>query len=184
MEYTLLLVAIILVLWFVFKKFGGGEEDESIRSSGRRSRAEAPAATKPKEQATGQREPRDYLTMASGYLETPRPIPELLLENQEEVFFNLLKFIETGGTYQRKYAAYALGQIGDPRYLEALEKAARTERVQGVKDAMNASLVALREAPATQGYTEMDRRQLIESVYSSSPSLNALIEEMRSKISR
>jgi HEAT repeat protein len=64
----------------------------------------------------------------------------------------------------RKAAAYALGQIGEPKSMNQLRQFFENESADGVRDAMLASMTAIKLAPAPQN-TQTERRQIIEDVY-------------------
>lgn len=113
-------------------------------------------------------EPRDFLTLAQQYLTTPRPLREMLSDDRGYVLSKLHDILRTGGTCERKYAAFALGQIGDASSAQPLAHALDHEDVSGVRDAIAASLEAVRAIPADGGSTELDRRHRIENVYRSS----------------
>jgi hypothetical protein len=65
----------------------------------------------------------------------------------------------------RKYAAYALGQLGYKASLETLERIRTSDPVPGVREAAGAAFVAISEAPADEGHGEPVRCQIIERVY-------------------
>jgi HEAT repeat protein len=64
----------------------------------------------------------------------------------------------------RKAAAYALGQIGEPRSMKQLREFYENESADDVRDAMVASMTAIKLAP-TPVHSQLDRRQIIEDVY-------------------
>ena len=55
---------------------------------------------------------RDYFTEATEVLGAPRPLRDLLRENREGTIMALVKSLGSPNIYARKYAAFAMGQIG------------------------------------------------------------------------
>jgi hypothetical protein len=119
--------------------------------------------------------PRDYLEEASDVIfGNTVSLAELLESEPEMVMEGLLQAIEKAHAERernpmhamiRKAAVYALGQIGDPRLLEILREFYNDHReVAGVKEAMVASMTAIKLAP-TPKHSQLERRQLIEDVY-------------------
>ncbi len=123
--------------------------------------------TKPKSNTASSpsSEPRDFLKQAEGMLNPPKPFSMLVEENRPLVLSSLANFLTVGGTYERKYAAFSLGQIGDASAIAELEKCLIRESVQGVREAIGASIAALKIVPSNNGYTDLDRRMVIEDVY-------------------
>jgi hypothetical protein len=152
----LLILAVFLILFFryIFRSKDStetsGEEEMSLREI---------------RQSIKTKEPRDFLKLASDWLNSPRPLKEMLEQEKSYVIEKLTNFLSTGGTYDRKYAAFALGQIGEVSTIEPLEKQLSVEAVEGVRDAIKAALTALRVAPVSKGASELDRRTIIEEVY-------------------
>lgn len=72
-------------------------------------------------------------------------------------------------SYSRKAAAFALGQLGDPRAIPALERHRASERSRGDVEATSAALAVLREMPANEESTEADRRKAVENAYHGRP---------------
>jgi len=70
---------------------------------------------------------------------------------------------------ERKHAAFSLGQIGDPSTLHDLETALARESISGVRDALGASVTALKMTSSDKGYTELERRRVIQDVYAGRP---------------
>jgi len=114
------------------------------------------------------REPRDFLQVASSTLETPKPLAELVKENKDFVVEKLLEFVQSGDIYERKHAAFALGQIGDENALEPLRECYASESVAGTRAAIGAAIIALSDAPSNKGYNDLDRRNIIEKEYNKS----------------
>ena len=98
--------------------------------------------------------PRDFLAEAERWLKTPKSLREMIEGNKEYVISKLLNLLEEGGTYERKYAAFSLGQIGNSDIITQLRKCLEKETVQGVKDALEASLTALNIASVEKGQSE------------------------------
>ncbi len=108
---------------------------------------------------------RDYLKEVEGMLDMPRPLRELLTEDKVGVMEKLFGFLNIENVMQRKSVAYALGQIGDPWAIEQLKLRLQQETVEGVKNAIRASLAALDKMPADKGFSDQDRGQYIYDVY-------------------
>jgi tetratricopeptide (TPR) repeat protein len=72
-------------------------------------------------------------------------------------------------SYTRKVAALALGQLGDPKAIAALEAHLATESARGQKEAAMAALLTLREMPIGSGATEAERRKAVENAYHDRP---------------
>ncbi len=129
------------------------------------------------------KEPRDFFEFAKGYLEPLKPYKELLIDKKEETINNLVEFLKSDYHQHRKQAAYVLGQIGEKRFVKHISNAIRIEPKIGVKEAMEAALVAIQQAPTDEGYTELQRREIIDAVYYkkpfSKPMLNQKIAEER-----
>ena len=115
--------------------------------------------------------PRDYIQEAASIIFNDSiPLAELVEVNRNQVIGNLLRALEFNkgldSTMIRKAAAYVLGQIGEPATLKILrEQYNRDEEAPGVKDALVASMTAIKLAPAQEGHSQLERRQIIEDVY-------------------
>lgn len=144
-------LVLAVVMYFVKSKRSAGENSQ------------------PRQVSAKKTEPRDYLDDATGYLNPPKPLRELLVSDYAGTMRILLDILQKGGIYERKYAAYALGQIGDANTLTRLKAAFRAERVSGVKNAMAAAIGAIEQAPLQKGFGEEPRREIIRLVYDSSP---------------
>jgi HEAT repeat protein len=112
---------------------------------------------------------RDYLQEASSVIfKDSVSLGSLLDTDPDGVVGNLLRVVATAqgmmGPTLRKAAAYALGQIGEPRSVRQLREFYDQEPADGVRDAMRASLTAIKLAPAP-AHSQMERRQIIEDVY-------------------
>ena len=112
---------------------------------------------------------RDYLEEASSILRTPAPFADLLKTNPDQVLGNLVNALGynqgLSSTMLRKAAAYALGQIGDSRTMVQLRQRYQDEQADGVRDALVASMTAIKLAPAESGHSQSDRCQIIGDVY-------------------
>jgi hypothetical protein len=113
--------------------------------------------------------PRDYLEEASDIIFGNKvPLTTLLESEPDKVIGNLLGVIKRAqGEMQamiRKAAAFALGQIGEPKSMKQLREFYDGEDADGVKEAMVASMTAIKLAP-TPIHSESERRQIIEDVY-------------------
>jgi hypothetical protein len=119
--------------------------------------------------------PRDYLREASSVIFGDKISLASLVETDiDGVLDNLFRvFFEASGMTgpsMRKAAAYAIGQVGDPRTLVPMREAYRQEpdMPPGVQEAMRASITAIKLAPNADGYSQLDRCQIIEDVYDGS----------------
>ena len=157
MGYLLTIAIACGLLYLLFRKKGNTHINST---SGPKGASNGTGAKEAEEHV-----PRDFLGLQYNYLNTPKPLREMLKENEPAVMKELVEFLNNGGTYERKHAAFALGQIGDENYIEQLEYRQTHEQVKGVAEAIDAALVALRQAPSGRGFTEMDRRRIIEDVY-------------------
>ena len=160
MEVLLLILIAAIGLYFVFRKRAPSSN-------------ETPVSSHPVE-----REPRDYLKEADGWLNAPAPLKELLNRNRDEVMRNLVNAVNLDSNVQftigttsipmsptiRKAAVYALGQIGEPSTIETLADRLNREQASGVKEAIVASISAIKLAPAPQ-HSELERRRIIGDVY-------------------
>jgi|ERR1043165_754776 hypothetical protein len=113
--------------------------------------------------------PRDYLEEASSVIYGNKvSLSELVEDDHHQVVGNLLYVLEKArGEMQamlRKAAAYALGQIGEPKSMRQLREYYEREPADGVQDAMRASMTAIKLAP-TPTYSQLERRKIIEDVY-------------------
>jgi hypothetical protein len=119
-------------------------------------------------------EPRDFVKEAGQWLKTPEPLDVLLTRERDQAVSWLVQILRQpdqggGGTYPRKYAAFVLGQIGATESLETLQTARDQESVRGVREAMDAAIVALRSCKADSSLTEIDRRRIVQNVYDGKP---------------
>lgn len=113
--------------------------------------------------------PRDYIQEATSTIFGDKvPLAELVESEHDQVVGNLLNVLhQARGEMQamtRKTAAYALGQIGEPKSMKQLREFFESEPADGVRDAMVASMTAIKLAP-TPTYSQLERRQIIEDVY-------------------
>jgi len=153
MEAFIVIIAIGVVLYFVFRK--KETPTQTVTSS---------------KQAEQQVSPqRDYLKEATGFVGAPAPLSQLLETNRVDVIQNLVNAlnqnIDMMSPSVRKAAAYALGQIGDPSTVAILTRRLNIEQASGVRDAIVASISAINLAPEGPNYTQLDRRSIIEDVY-------------------
>ena len=111
----------------------------------------------------------DYLEQASSIIfKDSVSLSELLETDPDGVVGNLLRIVATAqgfmGPTHRKAAAYALGQIGEPRCVPQLKTFFGEEDAAGVQDAMRASLTAIKLAPAPS-HSQLERMKIISDVY-------------------
>ena len=112
---------------------------------------------------------RDYLKEASdvifGNKVSLGPAVEV---NPDQVIGNLLGAIARARNPMqsmiRKAAAYGLGQIGEPKSMKQLREFFENESADGVRDAMLASMTAIKLAPTPQ-HTQSERCKIIDDVY-------------------
>ncbi len=114
--------------------------------------------------------PRDYLREASSTIFQDKvSLAELFEVEPDQAIGNLLRALnyEEGlsSAMIRKGAAYALGQIGESMTLDILKERHKRETALGVKEALVASMTAIKLAPAGAGHSQLERRQIIQNVY-------------------
>jgi hypothetical protein len=122
---------------------------------------------------------RDYVAEASSILRRGDPmsglgpqgssLESLVAQNRAQAIQLLLQLLQSGNGTFRKNAAFALGQIGDPVVVEALEQQKGRESARGNIEAIDAALVTLRTIPLSSGSSELDRRRMIDNVYEGRP---------------
>lgn len=112
---------------------------------------------------------RDYLKEASDIIFGNKVslLGEAVAVNPDQVVGNLLGAIARARNPMqsmiRKAAAYGLGQIGEPRSMKQLKEFFENESADGVKDAMIASMTAIKLAPTpthTVGTMQDHRRRV------------------------
>jgi hypothetical protein len=113
----------------------------------------------------GPKGPRDFLNATLGFCGSPTHLRELLALDRDFVVRRLITLLQTGETYERKSAAFALGQIGERRFAQYLEEAWGRESMPGLRSAIGASLATVRTLPSEAGSAEIDRREMIERIY-------------------
>jgi HEAT repeat protein len=112
---------------------------------------------------------RDYLKEASDVIFGNKiSLASELEAMPDQVVGNLLGVIARARNPMqsmiRKAAAYGLGQIGEPRSIKQLREFFENESADGVRDAMLASMTAIKMAPAPQ-HTQSERCKIIDDVY-------------------
>ena len=112
---------------------------------------------------------RDYLTEASDVMFGNKvALGEAAEVNPDQVVGNLLRVIaEARNPMQamlRKAAAYGLGQVGEPKSMKQLRLFFENEPADGVRDAMVASMTAIKLAPTPQ-HPQLERCKIIDDVY-------------------
>src|SRR5687768_16757490 len=88
---------------------------------------------------------RDYLEESRDVLHSPRPLRQLLKDDRAAILALLVQHLSSSDIYQRKYAAFCLGQIGDAAVSGDLELVFQREPEGGAKDAMAAAIATLRQ---------------------------------------
>jgi len=114
-------------------------------------------------------EPRDFYKEAAVWLKPPKPLAELVKEDKDSVIQILLGYLKDGGDYDRKYAAFVLGQIGDDSILDELRFYLSREQKKGIQEAIGAAIIGLLDAPASKGFSEFERRKIIDAAYDKNP---------------
>ena len=112
---------------------------------------------------------RDYLKEASDVIFGNKvSLGDAAEANPDQVVGNLLGVIAKARNPMqamiRKAAAYGLGQLGEPKSMNQFRQLFETESADGVRDAMLASMTAIKLAPRPE-HTEQERCQIIEDVY-------------------
>lgn len=118
---------------------------------------------------TGPDEIRDFIKVAEGYMDGAPSIRTLIDSGDDHKLAEAINIcilnLKKGDDYARKYAYFVLGQIGDEIALEIFNMANRSEQKQGIIAAVRAAQAAVREAPRSKGFSEKDRRNIIENSY-------------------
>jgi len=116
-------------------------------------------------------EPRDFILNADIWLKPPVELRFFVDNNKDDAVKFLEGNLSDGAMHVRKYAAYALGQIGDHRLSEVFDTLIKRETDQSMIDVMKACHTALQVAPSEKGFTEYQRRLIIDNI-SKSKSIN------------
>ena len=114
---------------------------------------------------------RDYLTEASDVIFGNKiNLGEAVKGSPDQAVGNLLGVIARARNPMqamlRKAAAYGLGQIGEPKSMKQLKEFFENESAEGVREAMLASMTAIKLAPTPQ-HTQSERCKIIDDVYHS-----------------
>src|ERR1039458_5017203 len=101
---------------------------------------------------------RDYLKEASNIIFKDKvSLADEVEANHDQVVGNLLGVIAKARNPMqamiRKAAAYGPGQIGEPRSMNQLRTFYENESADGVRDAMRASMTAIKLAPRSEEHT-------------------------------
>jgi len=123
----------------------------------------------------------DYLADAERYFRSDPFVAASGIQMSEATFADLIergeldhvRSILIAGlsvpSYAQKAAAFALGQLGDPRAMPALEESRAEGPPMGQLEALNAALLTLREMPRDAGSTDGERRKAVENAYHGRP---------------
>ena len=112
----------------------------------------------------------NYYEPYEGALHPPRPLRELIQENRDgmiEAMKNVL--FKSPDIYERKNAAFVLGQIGAERAIPYLDQALNQERVDGVREAAGAALATLRSVSSDKGFSDAERARVMYALYKNRP---------------
>lgn len=112
----------------------------------------------------------NYYEPYEGALHSPRPLRELIQENRDgmiEAMKNVL--LKSPDIYERKNAAFVLGQIGAERAIPYLDQALNQERVDGVREAAGAAIATLRSVSSDKGFSDAERARVMYALYKSRP---------------
>ncbi len=112
----------------------------------------------------------NYYEPYEGALRLPRPLRDLVQENRDgmiEAMKNTM--LRSPDIYERKNAAFCLGQIGDERAIPYVEQALSRERVEGVRDAAGAALATLRSVSSDKGFSDAERARVMFALYKNRP---------------
>ena len=116
---------------------------------------------------TGPDRIRDFIDEAPNIMEDASSIRSLIdSEDQNKVIdaINICrKNIKEGDDSARKYAYFVLGQIGDEVALDDLNRVVASEQKRGLVDAANSAIDAIRKAPRNAGFSETNRRTILEN---------------------
>ena len=152
MGYFIAIIIIVGIIFLVVKMISKNSAEQTINK-------------KPNTSVNVETEPRDFMREGEDFLKITRPIDELLEEDKDGTLNHLMSLLQKGGIYERKYAAFAVGQIGEEGAISTIESCLERESVTGVREALGAALAALRMAPASKGYSEIERRKIIQKAY-------------------
>lgn len=126
---------------------------------------QAPVGQQVSTSSIGNGDSRDFLKEAERYLEAPRPLRELVRSQRQVVVEVLGAFLRTGDTYQRKYAAFAMGQLGYEVFLYDIEEVLRNETGHGVRVALLSAQAVIQALPASQSSSDLERRRMLTREY-------------------
>ena len=150
MKYSIVLIVVVLVIMLLIRGF---RKKVGVRTVTHVANSDT------------ENEPRDFLQQAGSIFRSPKPLAVLLQESEADVIQQMIELLKSPNTMARKAAAYALGQIGKRDFLPILEQAATREQAKGVREAMEASLVAIQRLSSEDGHSELERRRMIDNVY-------------------
>lgn len=111
----------------------------------------------------------NYYESYEGALHPPRPLQELVKEDRDgliEAMKNIM--LRSPDIYERKNAAFCLGQIGDERAIQWLDQAVG-DPVDGVREAAGAALATLRSVSADKGFSDAERARVMYALYKNRP---------------
>lgn len=112
----------------------------------------------------------NYYEPYEGALHSPRPLRELIQENRDgmiEAMRNIL--LKSPDIYERKNAAFVLGQIGAERAIPYLDQALNQGRVDGVREAAGAAIATLRSLSSDKGFSDAERARVMYALYKNRP---------------
>lgn len=112
----------------------------------------------------------NYYEPYEGALHLPRPLRDLVQENRDgmiEAMKNIM--LKSPDIYERKNAAFCLGQIGAERAIPYLDQALGQERVEGVREAAGAALGTLRSVSSDKGFSDAERARVMYALYKNRP---------------
>lgn len=111
----------------------------------------------------------DAIAEAAGLEMPTQALSSLVEEGRVAEVCDLLISALGVPSYAKKVSAFALGQLGDPAAIEALEHYRRSESARGQVEALSAAIVTIREMPRTSSATDAERRKAVENAYHDRP---------------
>ena len=110
-------------------------------------------------------QPRDFIKQASIWVKPPIELRDYVDENKKHAVDFLINCLSSGLLQERKHASYALGQIGDERLADVFKIWMVREPADDVKEVMRTCQSAIQLAPSDKGFTELQRRKIIDDLY-------------------
>jgi HEAT repeat protein len=146
MLYALIIIIICSVLYLIFKLKKTTSKKEKTSHK------------------VNENEPRDFIANSDVWLKPPIELRILVDKNRDDAINFLKSKLSNGAIQVRKYATFALGQIGDEKISTIFEIWLKRESDQSVRCVMKACQTAIKLASAEKGFTEYQRRLIIDDL--------------------